>query len=371
MGRNDAVAGAPKAVANSPARESRWAVVYVAVWLAVAVGFALALGLSDRVPWYKSFFAGIDSAVPAALLGLFVAPATKRFSRATAFVRGLLHAIAASVFSALWAAAIVGELAIVAGMRNADPFIKNGLAWQFVIGVVVYGVLVALATVREGRERERKQQRVIERSETLRLRAELDAVRARLDPHFLFNALQTLGALIDERPSHAHRALEYLSSLLRRRLDNVGADSDLASFELELRDAREYLALAGLSLGERLGVTEDVARETLPLLVPRFCVQPLIENAILHGIAPRKSGGCVSIGGRMISGDKWTFTITDDGVGATSGSATDTGIGLATLRERLRIHFGDNASMRIQTSPGNGYRVTLELPCLNEEGAND
>jgi hypothetical protein len=371
MGHNNAVAGAPKAVTDSPPRESRWVVVYAAVWLAVAVGFALALGLSDRIPWYKSFYAGIDSALPAALLGLFVAPATRRFCGATPFVRGLLHAISASVFSALWAAAIIGELAMVAGMRNADPFIKNGLAWQFVIGVVVYGVLVALATVREGRERERNQQRVIEQSETLRLRAELDAVRARLDPHFLFNALQTLGALIDERPNDAHRALEYLSNLLRRRLDNVGADSDLASFDDELRDAREYLALAGLSLGERLGVTEDVTRETLPLLVPRFCVQPLVENAVLHGIAPRKAGGCISIGGRVTSADTWTLTITDDGLGAASGETTDTGIGLATLRERLRIHFGDNASMRIQTSPGNGYRVTIDLPRISEDGHDD
>jgi signal transduction histidine kinase len=343
--------------------------VDVALPVGIALAFALALAGTDGLGWRRALLAGALSALPVALLGPAVARVAARVPLASGPARALLvHSAAAIAFSASWAGAIAAEIALFTPRRDLEGFLRYGLAWQLVIGVIVYLVLVGVSTLRLARRRERDQQQVLDRSETLRLRAELDALRARLDPHFLFNALQTLGALVAERPADAQRALEHLASLLRRRLDHLGADSDLATLDAELADAREYLALERLALGERLRVREAIAPDTLPLLLPRFTLQPLVENAVRHGVSPRRSGGSILLSAMRDGDGRWVLRVADDGIG-TGGprAAAGRGIGLASVQERARLHFGPGADVRLEAAPGTGCIVTLRLPAVTDD----
>jgi sensor histidine kinase YesM len=313
---------------------------------------------------------GLASAAPGVVLGVGVNRVVARWPSLAQSGALPIHVLAAATFSGAWCAAIITQVSIFASRDAVTDFLRNGLVWQFVMGIIVYGVLAGLVNIRLARQREREHASVLERSETLRLRAELNALRARLDPHFLFNALQTLGALVTDRPADAHRALELLATLLRRRLDHVSEESDLASLADELADARDYLALGALSLGERLRVTEDVADDTLPLLLPRFSIQPLVENAIRHGIGPRASGGAITIRARRVDHESWRLEIADDGVGIHGSPAqAGRGVGAGGVAERVRLHFGPVATVRAESPSGVGYVMSLTLPALTDGDA--
>ena len=351
-------------------RTVRVALVYAALWSPVALGFALALALTDRMPWPRALVAGGMSTLPAAVLGLGVIRLCELLpwregARAPFF---LSHALAAIAFTTLWSAAIVSQMWLVAPREEVDKFLELGLAWQLVTGLITYALIAGALYARGALRREAQQTRAVERAETLRLRAELSALRARLDPHFLFNVLQTLGALAAEQPTKTHAALEHLSGLLRRRID-AGADSDdSVSFANELADARQYLALERLRVGDRLATTEDVDPATLPLVMPKFMLQPLVENAIRHGLAPRAEGGRLTIQTR-VNGTHWTLSVIDDGTGADpSRFEGGSSVGIPVLRDRLRLRFGGDAGLAVNTAPGAGCSVTVRLPILTDDG---
>jgi len=343
--------------------------VYAALWSPVALGFAFALALTDRLPWPSALLAGVLSALPAAALGLGVIWLCARLPwRETPTARlAAAHVVGAVVFSSLWSAAIVTEIWSGAPREAVNGFLQAGLAWQLVTGAIVYALVVGVVYTRGAMDSEARHAALAERAETLRLRAELGALRARLDPHFLFNVLQTVGALATEQPSKVHTALEHLSHLLRRRIDASGEDADGVTFADELTDTREYLALERLRFGDRLRVSEDVDPETLPLMVPRFLLQPLVENAIRHGLAGRADGGNLAIATRR-NGTGWMLSVADDGDGADAASVgSASGVGLSVLRERLRLRFGENGGAVVETSPRSGFKVTVRLPVSLDE----
>jgi len=348
----------------SPQSLFRRSVVYIALWSLVALGFALALALTERLSWQTALGAGMGTALPAALLGLAVLALCDRVplrrNRYTTLL--VVHAAGAIAYSAIWCGAIVLEMKLGTSPDTLTNFLRLGLPWQLIMGVVVYAVIAGVAYGRSARRREEEQTRAAERAETLRLRAELGALRARLDPHFLFNVLQTIGTLADERPAQVHVALEHLASLLRRRLGAADEASDVAPLADELTDVRDYLALEALRYGDRLRIVEDIDPETLDQLLPRFTLQPIVENAVHHGLAARASGGRLSISARR-QGSRWTLAVADDGVGAEPARfAAGTGIGVSVVRERLRLRFGAEAEFVVTTAPGNGCRVELRLP---------
>jgi len=342
----------------------RRTVAYVALWTLVALGFGFALGFSGQMPWGAAMAAGFGTALPAALLALGVIALCERMPLRGAGVARLLvvHTGAAAAFSLAWCGAITAQVALASSPDALADFLRNGMPWQLVIGVIVYALIAGLTYGRVARRRELEQTRAAERAEVLRLRAELGALRARLDPHFLFNVLQTLGTLVEHHPSRAHVALEHLAALLRRRLDAADEASDTASLAEELDDVRDYLALESLRFSERLRIVEDIDEEALDFLLPRFTLQPIVENAVHHGLAARASGGELRISA-LRRGDRWTLTIADDGVGADPERlASATGIGVSVVRERLRLRFGSEVEFTVRTAPGAGCRVELSLP---------
>jgi sensor histidine kinase YesM len=184
-----------------------------------------------------------------------------------------------------------------------------------------------------------------------------------LNPHFLFNVLNSVISLVRREPATAEQALIDLSMMLRYALSSH-SDSldDEVSLKEEWRFTENYLALEKLRLGRRLQVESSIDPDTLSLDLPALTIQPLVENAVRHGISPRPTGGKISISAQSRDG-VLMIEIADDGLGALQEDLdTEKGVGLRTVRRRLELHYKNQATMKVDTSPDCGFRVQLHLP---------
>lgn len=208
--------------------------------------------------------------------------------------------------------------------------------------------------------------------------AELRALRAQLNPHFLFNALTTIGYLIQTAPTRATETLLRLTSLLRSVLRRTTNEFGTLGDELDLIES--YLEIEQARFEERLRVTIDVpaALRTLPL--PALLLQPLVENAVKHGIAPSRTGGDVVLAafiehvehdaqdrasGTPAVTDQLRISVRDTGVGATESALVHgraRGVGISSVEHRLRCHYGDQASLHISSIPDSGTTIDLVIP---------
>lgn len=189
------------------------------------------------------------------------------------------------------------------------------------------------------------------------LDAQLRSLQAQIEPHFLFNTLANVVSLIGPAPDQARAMLERLIELLRASL--AASRAPLARLDAELRLVEAYLAILALRMGERLRVEWQIDPATRGLSVPPLLIQPLVENAIRHGLEPKLAGGCVRVSARR-AGDRLEILVEDDGLGFAAGS--DSGVGLSNLRQRLAALHGDGARLRIEDAAP-GTRVRIELPC--------
>lgn len=279
------------------------------------------------------------------------------------------HLLGACVYAVAWAGAVMG-LVSVRGLATTgvwDPLVLRGpaLRWQLFAGLMVYGAIAGVAhAVASGRRLAAERTRSAE-LESLRVQSELRALRSRLNPHFLFNALHSVQALVRESAPRAEEALELVADVLRyaTRAD----DLDTVTLRRELEVVRGYLELEKLRMGERLRVARAVEPAALDASVPPVTVQPLVENAVRHGLAPTGDGGTVRIGAEVAEGDdgpRLVVEVSDDGRGAdpeTVGGSSG-GLGLRLVRERLSLRYGDRASVSVDTAPGEGFSAVLSFP---------
>jgi len=186
--------------------------------------------------------------------------------------------------------------------------------------------------------------------------AELRALKSQVNPHFIFNSLNSLRALIDEDPSRARQAVTQLANLLRYSLQS--GQLETVPFEDELRVVNDYLALEQVRHEERLRLRLDVAPETLQLPIPPMLLQTLVENAVKYGISVRPEGGEIAIIARRES-DSLRLQVTNPGAidavpAHRETSVASTGLGLANAANRLRLLFGDRATLKLRPGePGN------------------
>ncbi|MDW8130304.1 MAG: histidine kinase [Bryobacterales bacterium] len=222
----------------------------------------------------------------------------------------------------------------------------------------------------ELREQQREAARLaLERSEleaSLK-QAQLDAIRARLNPHFLFNCLQNISVLARQDSDTASRMLARLGDLLRAVLRRDSEPECTLHEELEL--ARAYIALEQMRFGEKLEARFVVEREVESAWVPSFLLQPLIENAVIHGLRNVRSTGLIAVSARQ-EGSELVITVADNGKGLPDEQATTPvgGLGLHATRERLAILYPGRHSLTIRNVPGGGTEVTIRIPlrCANE-----
>ena len=191
--------------------------------------------------------------------------------------------------------------------------------------------------------------------------AQLDLLRTRLHPHFLFNALNSISSLIFDEPHEAQRMLARLGDLLRASLAEDGQRSWALRRELELLE--RYTAIEQVRFGERLTIELACDPASLDAEVPTLLLQPLVENAILHGIQPSMRGGRVRIAAKRE--ERWlVLEVDDDGVGIPAGSGSVRGerVGLSSTRERLEKQYGDEHSFRIVKREPSGTQVVIRIP---------
>ncbi len=197
--------------------------------------------------------------------------------------------------------------------------------------------------------------------ERLLLSARIEALTSQINPHFLFNTLTSIASLIRSQPDTARALIVRLSALLRRRLRH---HEPLVPLRDELSAVEEYLEIELVRFGDRLRIEKQIATTTLDLMVPSTVLQPLVENAIRHGISTKVEGGRIIIRS-MRQADRSVIEVEDDGGGMEPDrlrSAIGSGIGLANVRERLRVLYGDAGALTLQSAPGLGTVARIEFP---------
>ncbi|HEX4346348.1 MAG TPA: sensor histidine kinase [Vicinamibacterales bacterium] len=218
--------------------------------------------------------------------------------------------------------------------------------------------------LRMTRERYARQMREQQMAQ-LATEAELRALRAQINPHFLFNALTTIGYLIQTSPHRALRTLMRLTSLLRAVLRS---DGEFTTVERELDLIEAYLDIERARFEQRLRVEIDVPATVRNTRIPALILQPLVENAIKHGIARTELGGAVIVTGRIeqaSGGNVLTLSIRDTGAGATDAElrhGRSAGVGLSNVERRLAGHYGDRATLRVTSRFGEGTTVDIRMP---------
>jgi sensor histidine kinase YesM len=192
---------------------------------------------------------------------------------------------------------------------------------------------------------------------------ELSNLKSQLNPHFMFNALNSIRALVDENPNKAKQAINQLSNILRNSL--VTEKRGLTSFDEELKIVRDYLGLESIRFEERLRTEFDLDPESKDFLVPPLMIQTLVENGIKHGISKLTEGGVVQIKTK-VDGDHLKIHIRNSGKFVVNGHKKETGggLGLENTKQRLKLIYGDEASFRILTEKDNFVLTEIIIPHL-------
>jgi len=193
--------------------------------------------------------------------------------------------------------------------------------------------------------------------------AELRALKSQINPHFIFNSLNSLRGLIDENPDRARQAVTQLANLLRYSLQS--GQLETVPFEDELQTVNDYLALEQVRHEERLRVRLDIAPGALNLAIPPMLLQTLVENAVKYGIAPRREGGEIAIVARC-ERDELRLRVTNPGSLAAGGGST--GVGLRNAAERLQLLFGARATLDLREDPPGQVIAEVLVPIGKETG---
>src|SRR5690349_19250727 len=238
---------------------------------------------------------------------------------------------------------------------SLSAYLPQALRMNVLPWVAVTGIVAVMEARRRGvhaaLDRERLRTQIAEQR--------LIALTGQLHPHFLFNTLQGISTLIHRDPDAADEMLAKLSDLLRDLLRH--RDQVVVPLADELRYARTYLEIAQLRFADRLMFRIDSPAALDQASVPLFILQPLVENALAHGIGGRARGGCVVVAARR-SGDRLQLSVTDDGAGLTTSTTFREGLGLNNTRERLRASFGDDHTFSLANGANGGAVARIDIP---------
>lgn len=336
--------------------------MYVAAWTPLLVVYALLVSGNRLISTETAFAIAAQTVGAAAVLGVFALWYIRRDPWPGALsTQFLLRHLAASVaYGCVWTMWILaniraGSTSWQAVLSEARPWI----GWQLFLGVVLYVVLASVFSIAAASAfaRDTEAQRL--QADALRARAELEALRGRLDPHFLFNTLHSISVLARHDADQTQRALGQLADLLRYVLDSKRGAREQVTLADELSFVQAYLALESLRFGDRLQIISTISDDVLDHIVPSLSLQPLVENAIRHAVSPRADGGRVELSAQF-EDSCLAMTVRDDGPGNHSEMA-GAGVGLDALRKRLVLLYGPRAT--VSTDAGaSGFSVTVRIP---------
>ena len=328
---------------------------YAVVWLTFGLLWAFAASWSSGRTPGQALPYGLVAMTSAALMGVVVWRGTARVAldwRSGQFY--LCHGAGLPVFAAIYGASWLVLEVPRRGLGAAVDYAQPTLLWNALMGVWLYLMIAGASYALRAHAALRVQEAAAADARFLAEQAQLAALRAQVNPHFLFNALHSVGALIHTDPARADLAIERLGDLLRYTLGSGD--------ELPLRDewqfTRDYLALEQLRLGDRLRVREHLDELAPSVFVPPLVLQPLVENAVRHGIADRLEGGLVEISA-VVEGEHLVLRVTDDG--GSKACPGGLGVGISSVRKRLAAIHGDRASLDVIEGAA-GFGVVVRLP---------
>jgi len=345
-----------------------WAIACTA-YFAIVLAAVL---MTAHAPFWTSARIALIQVVPDCALAPLAFAAARRIplGRLPAWRFALFHTAGGAAFTLLSAlgflAGFLVEGRLTGGAWPALPRFE-GFVYKGIGSVLVYATVCAAANAVE-------QARRAARAEVLSAEARLAALRARLNPHFILNLLHTLMGLVGRDPASAQAALEQLGDVLRYALRVQSQGLDEVRLREEWEFVERYLALERLRLGDRLRTRLEVEESLLDTVVPVFSLQPLVENAVRHAIAPRASGGSIAVRAAR-QGDTVLLTVEDDGVApddalaparvesrAAPNGGAGNGIGLRLIRERLAALYGAAARLETGRSSLGGFRAAVTVP---------
>jgi two-component system LytT family sensor kinase len=208
-----------------------------------------------------------------------------------------------------------------------------------------------------------RNERLLESKERLLVQARLSALSSQINPHFLFNTLNTVSSLIRTRPEEARRVVHRLSSILRRLLRKTDSFTPLRD---EIQFIDDYLSIETVRFGDKLKVVKEIDPAALDCQIPAMLLQPIVENSIRHGLANKVHGGQIRLAVQRSEPGRVQLIVEDDGVGIEESRLStlleQAGIGVSNVNERLHVLFGDNYRLTIDSRPGQGTRTEIDIP---------
>jgi signal transduction histidine kinase len=343
---------------------TRFYVTYFAAWIPFAVAYGTIVAVFDGATALDGVASALVNVGAAATLGLAVHAVVRRIQsrRLHGAASSAVYLLLASLYGVVLTSITATSIAFGAPPEVFRRFMDFAFWWQMLTGGVLGSLLIAVFTAIEAARRLREQEARAARSEAMRIRSELHALRAQLNPHFLFNTLHSITALVRSDPKAVEDALERFGNLLRYVLELHRDQIDEVPLADEIGFARHYLALEQLRLGDRLTVREEIDPETLDCSVLSFSLQPLVENAVRHGVAPSMRGGTLRIASRF-EGERLVLEVGDDGAGAEQESVKRSdGLGLDAVAQRLEARFGKDAHLDVVTAPNQGFLARITMP---------
>jgi len=341
--------------------------LYLASWTPNAALIAALLVFSGQLQWFEA----LALAIPMAVIYAFVCLSSWYLCRSlplqdTKLIRLIaVHAVAAFLSSSVWiliGKVLVTLLGSIPSLALLDQNYGNVIPLLVAVGILLFLLGVAVSYLMITFERNRE---IEKRSLELRLlaqQAELKALKAQIDPHFLFNSLNSISALTSIDPAGSRNMCLLLSDFLRKSL-GLGAKRFI-TLEEELALTSGYLSIEQIRMGPRLKTKMKIEEEAKKCVVPPLLLQPLVENALNHGIRHLLEGGEIRITGEK-SADRLRIVV-DNPQDPEKPSPKGEGIGLENVRRRLRALFGSEARLVCQESKG-AYRAALTLPAKTPE----
>lgn len=275
----------------------------------------------------------------------------------TPLARGTLHVVVTTAVPLLLAPSIF-ELKGLLFKRMADP---TGVALaKFTLECIIISWIYILPAliVQRLRNKAWNIERMAQLERQTALEAQLKALQGRTNPHFLFNSINTVASLIPENPELAERTLERMADLFRYALDS--SKTRLVTLQREVEMVRDYLEIQSARYGSRLSTRVEFDERAAGLEVPPLILQPLVENAILHGMAHRRSGSVI-VRVRH-EGERVSLEVLDDGPGPGASEHRGSQTSVEDLRERLHLLYGERGVLALETAPGGGCIARMAIP---------
>lgn len=351
----------------------RYVIMYLLFWLAVGTVYEALFLLTASIEVWTAIYAGLQVVGFAALLGIGVVFFAARgpMLKDRPLLLTVAHILGALTYSLVW-------VATIAALRNAELYFSSSdyqpitppffvVRWHLIAGTALYLVMIAAVYA----------MRATTYSEHVRQQAELRALRAQLNPHFLFNALHTITMLFRSDPAKAERAMETFSDLIRyalhggdasdSRMRREGNETHSVSLGQEWEIVEKYISLEKLRLEDRLRVSMHANPDVMDVRIPSLILQPLVENAVVHAASVSENGATVYVTVDK-SGSDTVIRVENDGVPASRHSETKAvpGVGLGALSARLKNMFGDTVVCSFLFAEGGRFIATISFPSGKE-----